>query len=158
MLSIQLLTKHFKLGLLSFFLLLSCTKKNQDNTVVIKVGKKIWTFKEVQNYFQFRLTVSAFLEEQSPDQLKKELLNEIFLRSLVENWAQRNKIQSEKILLTEAEKKTLPKNNILKTTLKDYKNYLSLYNLLLKDFLKKNPDPSLKKQKTFYNKNKILFN
>ena len=154
--SIQLLSKRFKLGFCVFFLFLSCTKKNQDNTVVIKIGKNIWTFKEVQNYFQFRLNTSA-LEEQKPEQLKKEILNEIYLRSLVENWAKQNKIQSEKVLLTEEEKKTLPKNSPLKKALKDHKSYLSLYNLLLKDFSKKTPDSPLKEQRIFYNKNKTRF-
>ena len=120
------------------------------------MGQRVWTFKEVRDYFHFRLN-GAFLEGQEPKNLKKEFLNEIFLRSLVENWAKQNQIQSKKIFLTEEDKKIASKHSPWFKALKDHKSYLSLYNLLLKDLVQKTLAPSLKKQKSFYNKNKSRF-
>lgn len=137
------------------FFLFSCTKLH-NTTVVIKVGPKSWTLKEVQNYFQLRTRTSS-REEQNPKALKKELLNEILLQSLVENWAKKNQIQIKKISLTEEEKRTFSNYNNQKEILRKHKVYLQLYKILLEKLSKQLPDPALKIQKQFYNKNKALF-
>ena len=149
------MSKLFKLLFFTSFIFLSCTKI-RGNVVVIKAGDKEWTVKEIRNYFHLRVN-KAFSEGQKPEDLKKELLNEILLRSVVENWGRQNQIQIEPISLTEEEKKSFPKYSVRRRALKDHKSYLSLYNLLLKNFFKKTPKPSLKEQKNFYNKNKDRF-
>ena len=153
--STKLLFKLFNSLFFVCFFIVSCTK-TQDKAPVIKVGQRVWTFKEVQDYFQFRLQ-GSLSKGQQPKTLKKEFLNEIFLRSLVENWAKQNQIQSKKIVLTEEDKKIASKHSPWFKALKDHKSYLSLYNLFLDDLIKKTSDPSLKKQKSFYNQNKSRF-
>ena len=157
--SIKSLSKLFKLFFVSCCFIaftLSCTKKIQENKVVLKLGQKSWTLKQVQDYFQMQLSGLA-LEKQDPEKLKKELLDEILLRSFVENWAIKNKIQTQKISLSEEEKTPfLGKKKKLKA-FRDHKNYLALYNLLLEQFFKKIPNPPIKEQKKFYKKNKDRF-
>ena len=136
------------------FLCLSCVK--QENPILIKVGERVWTFKEVQDYFQLRLK-SYSVEEKAPENLKKELLNEIFLRSFVENWAKKHKKQVQSIKLSREEKLLFLQDNNQLKALKDHKNYLSLYKLLLKELSKQIEAVPLAKQKDFYNKNKKLF-
>ena len=140
---------------MSCLLLSSCTK-NQNQAVVLKVGERSWTLKEVEAYFQLRLKPFPS-GERKPEKLKKSLINEIALRTLVENWAGHNHIQSKKASLTETEKNLFPQNRFLIQALKDHKSYLFLYEALLKDLSQKTPSPSLKDQKNFYNKNKALF-
>lgn len=136
-------------------MLLSCTK-SQNEEPAIKIGEKVWTFKEVQTYFQFRLNKFP-PEEQNLKQLKKDFLKEIFLISLMENWARQKKIQSKKLSVSEEEKNLFLKHNSSLKALKNHKNYMSLYNSLINDLFKKIPPPSLKSQKNFYNRNRALF-
>ena len=150
------LLKLFKFYGILFCLLLSSCTKTQSQAVILKVGGKSWTLKEVELYFQLRLK-QFFPEGQNPEKLKKKLLNEIVFQSLLENWARQNHIQSKKVSLTEAEKNLFFKSNSLRKALKDYKNHLSLYQALLKGFSEKTPLPSLKDQKNFYKKNKSRF-
>jgi len=132
---------------------LSCT---QENPVVIKVGEQKWKSLDVENYFRFRLKALS-LEHQNLHHLKKEFINEIILRSLIENWAYRNKIKLENQPLTKEEKKGFSKQASLFKSLKSHKNYLALYDLLLKNFIKKIPKPSFKEQQKFYKQNVQLF-
>ena len=153
--SIALLLTRFKLVFCAVFFLLSC-ERSKDKAIVIKVGQRVWSFREIQNYFQIRLN-SSFSEKQKPEDFKKALLNEIALRSLVENWAREKQIQNKKVFLTEEEKSLFSKQKALLRALKDHKSYLSLYNFLLEDLAKKGSAPSLKQQKNFYSQNKNLF-
>lgn len=94
---------------------------------------------------------------KDPSKIKKEFLNEIILKSLVENWGRRKKIKSSKVSLTKQERESFSRPTSLFKALRDHKNYMSLYALLLKDFIKKTPDPLIHEQKAFYQKNKKLF-
>ena len=154
--SIDPLLKPFKFyGFLFCLLLLSCTRI-PNQTVVLKFGEISWTLQEVELYFQLRLKQFSS-DGQKPENLKKRLINEIAFLSLVENWARQNHIQGKKAVLTERERKLFSKNMSLMKALKDHKNHLSLYGVLLKDFSQKTASPSLRDQKTFYNKNKTRF-
>ncbi len=148
------LLKKFKLLALGF-LCLSCAK-TRDSDVVIKAGERAWTFKETQDYFQFRLSRS-FPSAQKPALLKKEILNEILLISLVENWAKKTQTPGKKASLTKGEKQRFSANSRFAQALKDHKNHTSLYRLLLEDFFKKTPDPPLKEQRAFYSQNRASF-
>ena len=153
--STKSLLKLFKNFCFVSFFALSCTK-TQERAIIVKVGDRSWTFQEIQDYFQVRL--NAFSPgKQNLKQLKKEILNEIFLRSLIENWAEQKQIQSKKLFLNEEDKSFFSKYNSRRKALKDHKSYLSLYNLFLKHLFEKTPAPLLKEQKKFYNKNKDLF-
>ena len=120
------------------------------------MGDSSWTFKEVQDYFQLRLSTFP-AGGQEPENFKKEVLKEIFLKSFVENWAKQKQLQSQKINLSEEEKANFLKHNSNLKTLKDNKSYLSLYSLLLKDLFEKTATPPLAEQHIFYNKNKTWF-
>lgn len=148
------LLKHFKSCFFICFLCLSCVK--QEKQIVIKVGERVWTFKEVQDYFHIRLQ-SYSVEEKLPENLKKELLNELFLRSFVENWAKKEKKRIQNNKISSEERQLFLKDKGRLRALKDHKSYLSLYNLLLKDLSKQTEKVSLPKQKDFYKKNKKFF-
>lgn len=120
------------------------------------MGDRSWTFHEIQDYFQLRLK-SFPPGKQNLKQIKKDILNEIFLRSLIENWAEQNQVQIKKPSLNEEDKSFFPKYNSRRKSLEDYKSYLSLYKFFLKHIFKKTPEPLLKEQKSFYSKNKALF-
>ena len=124
--------------------------------MVIKVGEVVWTFKEVQDYFQIRLKGHS-LEVPPFKSLKKELLNEIFLRSFIENWAKKNKKKAPLTSLSPDEKLLFSKEKKQVKALKAHRSYLSLYNLFLKELSKQVKTIPLKTQKDFYNKNKKLF-
>ena len=130
---------------------LSCVKI-QDKKTVIKVGARAWTLKEVRDYFQFRL--SGYSTPVDSQKLKKEILNEIFFISFVENWAKRNEIQIQTPALTQ-EKRSFSKAKL--KILKSHKDYMSLYSFLLRKLADISPEPTLKEQKDFYNKNKSRF-
>ena len=153
--SIKHLLKPFNLICFAFLFTLSCTK-SQSEEPAVKVGERVWTFKELQNYFQFRLNKFPH-EEQNLKKLKRDILKEIFLISLIENWARQKKIESKKPFLSEEEKTLFLKHNSSLKALKNHKNYISLYNAFLNDLFKKIPSPSLKEQKKFYDINKSLF-
>ena len=139
---------------LSFFLI-SCEKIKQKR-VVIKAGLSQWTFEEVQEYFRFRLKESS-LQNKTAKDLKKEILNEILLRSLVENWAKKKKLKVQLPALNKEDEKAFLKFGLKRQALKDHKNYVALYELLLKDFFNAIPKPPLKRQKSFYNQHKARF-
>lgn len=123
----------------------------------MKVGPRVWTLEEFQKYLALHLKAQP--REPSPDfqLIKKELLNELLLISLVEIWAKEKNIQSKELSLTPEEKMIFSKEKFLLQALKHQKNHLSLYQLLLKELLKEIPKPSLKEQKAFYAQNKRLF-
>lgn len=145
-----------QLFFISCVFLFSCTKTG-NKAVVIKAGERIWTVKEVKNYFHFRVNKDFLEGQKKPEQLKKELLSELLLISIVENWAKKNQIQIKKSFLTEEEKKIFSKYSSRGKALKEHKNYLSLYNFLLQELSKKIDTPPLSQQKNFYNKNKQKF-
>ncbi len=144
------------LWLFCLLLTLTSCEKLRGQATVIKVGERVWSFQELQDYTHFRLNLD-FGENPDPKKLKKQILNEIIFRSLVENWAEENKSQSQKSSLTEEEKKRFSRFNPLRKALQDHKNYSSLYRVWLRAFLKNIPSPSLKEQKSFYNQNKSRF-
>lgn len=110
----------------------------------------------MRNYFYFRLK-GAVPEERPLEEIKKELINELVLRALVENWASQMKTQSPPPVLTKEERERFSKPASLFRALKEHKNYLSLYSLLLKELSKGIKAPPLKTQKTFYQKNRQSF-
>ncbi len=153
--STERLSKLFKSLFFLFFIFSSCTK-NQDKLVAIQVGDSIWSLQDIQDYFQSRLN-SENVKSQDLKKLKKKFLNEIFLILLIENWAKKNQRQGKAVTLSKEDKKAFLKHNTKLKALKDHKKYVSLHNLLLEHLYEKIPDPPLKRQKNFYNKNKPLF-
>ena len=149
--------KHFKLFLFSCFLFASCTKI-QNQQIIFRLGETVWKLKEVQEYFLFRLKNSSFEKTSFQEkELKQKLLNELILRALVETWAKNSKIQIKKIHLDKKERRAYRKSPRKLKLLKDHKNYLSLYRILLKELYKKIPSPKWKEQQAFYKKNQALF-
>ena len=141
-----------KLWLFSSFCLFSCLK-TPKNPTVIKIGDQIWSFQEVQDYMELRL--SSFQEDHN--KLKEEILKEIVFYSFLKNWAKKNSLSTRKSLLTKEERLLFVKNKKKLKALKIFKTYLSLKQALIKELEKKTPPPSIEQQKSFYAKNKAQF-
>ena len=146
------MSKLFKLCLFSSFLLLSCPK-TQEKKPVIKIGSQTWSFQEVQDYIELRL---ADFQENKPN-IKEEILKEILFYSLLKNWAEKNELSNNKILLTKEERLLFSKNKKKLEAFKIFRAYGKLKQILLQELEKKAPKPPLKQQKIFYTKNKAQF-
>ena len=144
--------KLFKLCLFSSFFLFSCLK-SQEKQRAIKVGSQIWSFQEVQDYMELRLT--GFQENNSG--IKEEILKEIVFYSLLKDWAEKNNISQNKKLLTKEEKLLFSKDKKKLKAFKILKSYMSLKQSLLEELEKKIPEPPIKQQKSFYTENKAQF-
>ena len=138
-----------------FFSPLSCKSRpsSLDKEPVIKIGKRVWGFGELRQKLHF----AGLLNSLTPAEAKKELLKEMALRSLVENWAEKNKIRWPRPPLTQEEKAIFGRSRALMQAFRDHKSYKSLYQLFLKDIALSLPEASLNQQKKFYSQNKSLF-
>lgn len=118
---------------------------------VIKIGQRVWEFGELQQ----KLHIAGQLNP--PDEAKKELLREIMLQSLVENWAKKNKVRIPRPPLSREEKAVFGHPRTLLQAFRDHKSYKALYKLFLEDTARRLLEAPLKAQKKFYRQNKALF-
>ena len=154
--SIETLLKLYKFFWLSFFpCLCSCFFYTNKQEVLLKVGSQTWSFQEVQDYMELR--ISDFTAEQKPKDLKQKLLKEILFMALLEDWLKEQKIDSKKILLKKEEQSLFQKDLEKLKAFKRFKKFLFLKQNLMQFLEEQIPDPSLKEQKAFYQKNKVRF-
>ena len=154
MLNLSLL-KLYSFFVFTAFVFLSC-ENFQAKRIAVKAGESSWTFQEVEDYFQLRLNGDLFFGP-NPDELKKQILNEIFFRVLLENWLKTHRIPVEEVKLKALEKTHFSKYNTPLNSLLDHKLYLNLHQKFREKILEEIPNPSLKEQKVFYRKNKNRF-
>lgn len=111
--------------------------------------------KQVQDYIEIRLSdFDSFKDQES---IKKTLFNEILFLSLLKNWAKEQNLFLEKKLLNKQELLLYITDFSKLKALKGYQNFLLIKQAFIKYLQKRIPEPSLKKQKEFYNKNESLF-
>ena len=146
------MSKLFKLYLFSAFFFFSC-QKSPEKQVAIKLGSQIWTFQEIQDYMELRLTGLP----ENRKNIKEEILREIIFYSLLKDWAEKNNSPQSKKLLTKEEKLLFSKDKKKLKAFKIFKNYNHLKSSLIEELAEKIPPPPLKQQKAFYTKNKSQF-
>ena len=156
MLSIKTCSTAFLLNPVVFLLVLpfSCVvnRPPSDKEPVIKLGQRVWTAGEIKLRLRLNALSFAPLEEA-----KTAFLQEMWFRSLVETWAEKNKVQAPALVLSKEEKALFGHDQALLQAFRDHKSYMSLYSLFLKETARQLAEPPLREQKKFYHKNKSLF-
>ncbi len=142
-----------------FFLIGSCTRQNKD-PIVLKVGSKVWKLKSFRNSLDLELQTLSSIEKRSPldfQKIKQELIQNLILKALLENWAKKNKVAGSRFEKTSKKDfDSLTKKIPLKNFQQQQKQKF-LHESLLEHLSKQIPKPSLSKQKAYYQKNKKSF-
>ena len=125
------------------------------------MGEQVWSFQEVQDYMQLRL--SDFAGEQRAKEIKQKLLQEILFMALLEDWHREQQRDSKKFPGFLGKKILLKNPGRFKAqpeklkALKSFKNFLFLKQNLMQFLEQGIPDPSLKEQRAYYQKNPSAF-
>lgn len=104
---------------------------------------------------KLRLSHSRF--ESNPAGLKELFLKEIFFQALLKDWATRQNIKLKKRLWSRQSFILFLTDPSKLKALQRHQSFIFLKSALLEELKKQVPDPSLKAQKKFYQKNKTFF-
>ena len=141
--------------LLSFLFLLSSCQTCRNSQPVIRLGEQTWTFQELHAYMKLRLSHSHSLDK--PEELKEQFLQELLFQALLKNWSQREQIKIKSPAWNREDFIFFFSNPSKLKALKEYQKFVLLKSSLMESLKKQIPNPDLKTQKDFYQKNKTLF-
>ena len=142
-------------ALIGFLFLLSSCQACRNSKPVIRLGEQTWTFQELQAYMKLRLSPSHTLDK--PEELKEQFLQEILFQALLKNWSQREQIQIKSQTWNRKDFILFFSKPSKLKALKEYQKFVLLKSSLMDSLKKQIPNPDLKTQKAFYQKNKALF-
>ena len=145
---------------LVFFLNCSCTKKT-PNPVLLKVGSVSWNLASYKQILEAELKGLTNIEKKSKtdfQKIKEDLVQDLILRALIENWAKKNRAKGVSAKNLFKKKKGVYSGSAsLKKLQAQQQQQKNLYDALLEHLSKKIPKPSRLQQKNYYLKNKKLF-
>ena len=144
----------FFLPFFGFFIFSSC-QGFKNSKPILKLGKQEWTLQEVQAYMELRLSHSNL--QKNPDKLKDLFLKEILFQALLEDWAKEKKVNIQKKAWNRQSFVLFFTDPLKLKALKKHQKFILLKSALLEALKNQIPEPDLKVQKEFYEKNKALF-
>ena len=119
---------------------------------MLKVGDRAWDLEEVSLFLNSR-TKDKLFDKRSSKEKKEALLKDLIFISLMESWMKKKDLKIKQASSTE--NLNLPEDTRKKRWL--LKNYFLLQETFREELLKGIPNPSLKEQREFFNKNASLF-
>lgn len=142
---------------LAAFLFTSCSIPF-SSPILLKVEGRTWTVQEFKRYVDFHLkTGSSHREPVSPALLKKQIINELILKALMEDWLVKHNLKVSVDTRIIPEKKLLSQKGFSLRDFRERQRDLSLRETMLNHLGEQNFRPSSKEIQGFYAKHKKDF-
>ena len=137
----------------------SC-KLSPPSPVLLKVGDKTWTVPDFKKAVDLHLK-AGFSEQETPIPpavLKKRVINELILKSLMESWMVKHSLKIPLMTdLPAPDKKLLARRGVSLRDFQERQRDLMLREAVLKRIVERNFPPSPKEIQKFYSKHKKDF-